>query len=129
MGAPTLPIERGQSVAPDESPEQRAGTVHRQKARREHACAECPDPIQPGATYIYLNTFDRGKWSRYVLCSKCERIRSCHRIVEVALGVELSYSAGKLREDVKEFIRFEVKYREAFKDAWAMSEGREADDY
>lgn len=116
-------------MAPEESAEKRPGTVHRQKARREHACAECPDPIQPGATYIYLNTFDRGKWSRYVLCAQCERIRSCHRIAEVALGEEFHYGSGKLREDVKEFIRGSKQYAGAFKDAWAMSEGRSNDDY
>lgn len=111
-------------MAPDEdpSPEQRPGTVHRQTARRAHTCAECPVPIQPGESYIYLNTFDRGKWSRYVLCQRCERIRSCHRICELALDVELPYSAGKLRESVRRMHKSIQNYPHAFLSAWEDSE-------
>jgi hypothetical protein len=100
----------------------RPGTVHRQKARRSHDCAECADPISKGQSYIYLNTFDRGKWSRYVLCQECERILNCHRVVELALGVELAFGAGTMRREVKAYIRSDAQYRSAFHEAWRMSE-------
>ncbi len=106
----------------DELPaSERAGTVHRHKARRAHTCAECPIPIQPGESYMYLNTFDRGKWSRYVLCQKCERIKSCHRIAELALDQEMPYSAGKLRDDVRRFHKTVKNYPHAFLSAWEDS--------
>ena len=104
------------------SPEKRPGTVHRHTARREHACAECTVPIEPGHRYMFLNTFDRGKWSRYVLCQKCERIRSCHSIAVLALGRDdLSYAAGQMREDVRAMCRTERGYSEEFKLAWEAS--------
>jgi len=108
----------------EESALEREGTVHRQKARRAHACAECPEPIQPGETYIYLNTFDRGKWSRYVLCSKCERIRMCHKITVLALDLELelSYAAGKMRDGVRAFHKSIPNYQHEFRHAWEDSE-------
>jgi hypothetical protein len=109
-------------MADDDLPaSQRPGTVHRQKARRAHTCAECPIPIQPGEIYIYLSTFDRGRWSRYVLCQKCERIRSCHRICELALDQDLPYSAGKLREEVRTFHKTIRNYQHAFLSAWEDS--------
>ncbi len=105
------------------SPEKRPGTVHRHKARRAHTCAECPTPIQPGESYMYLNTFDRGKWSRYVLCGRCERIRSCHQVAVLALGRDdLSYAAGKMRDDVRVLCRSERGYSQEFKLAWEASE-------
>lgn len=104
------------------SPEQRPGTVHRHKARRAHTCAECPVPIQPGETYMFLNTFDRGRWSRYVLCQKCERIRNCHKVAELALGQEFSCTAGKLRDEVKMFHRSIRNYGYEFRKAWEASE-------
>jgi hypothetical protein len=105
----------------ESSPEKRPGTVHRHKARREHACAECPVPIAPGESYMFLNTFDRGKWSRYVLCQKCERIRICHKITEMVLDLEISYAAGKLREEVRGFFRQYPNYQHIFNSAWEDS--------
>lgn len=99
----------------------RPGTVHRQKARRSHDCAECPDPIRTGQEYIFLNTFDRGKWSRYVLCLECERIRSCHRFVGVAIDSEMPLSAGNLRSEVKDLCRVSPEYKRIFLEAWAAS--------
>lgn len=99
----------------------RPGTVHRQKARKQHDCAECADPILKGQEYVYLNTFDRGTWARYVLCIECERILNCHRIAELALGEPMSCGAGTLRREVKGFIRSGTKYRVAFNEAWTAS--------
>lgn len=103
----------------------RPGTVHRQRARREHACVECPEPITAGQTYIYLNTFDRGKWSRYTLCLKCERIRLCHKIVEAALREEMPYAAGSMRDDVRAWHRSFRNYQHEFRLAWDASEPEE----
>jgi hypothetical protein len=99
----------------------RPGTVHRQKARRDHDCAECADPISKGQTYIYLNTFDRGKWSRYVLCLECERILNCHRVAELALGRELPFGAGTMRRELKEWFGGDVAYQREFRKAWRAS--------
>lgn len=114
-------------MAPDEDlpASERPGTVHRHKARRAHTCAECPVPIQLGEHYMYLNTFDRGKWSRYVLCQKCERIRSCHRVAELALDAELPYSSGKLREEVRRMHKSVRNYQHEFRNAWEDSEPAE----
>src|SRR5258708_30465004 len=108
----------GEETPPEKGP----GTVHRHKARRAHTCAECQTPIQPGETYMFLNTFDRGKWSRYVLCARCERIRSCHKVAELVLDMEISYAAGKLREEGRGFFQeFGPRYRGAFHSAWEDS--------
>ena len=105
-------------------PASRPGTVHRQKARRVWYCQECPEEIQAGSTYIYLNTLKDGRWSRYVLCLECERIRSCHRVTELSLGADLPYGAGALRRDVKGFHRTVRGYAHEFRIAWSASEPR-----
>lgn len=101
------------------------GTVHRcVKSKKQWDCAECADPICIGQSYMWLNSFDesRGSWSRYILCSECERFLSCHRFVEAALRVELPYTAGSLRRQSK--MLFEAphgRYRAEFRKAWAAS--------
>jgi hypothetical protein len=106
----------------DDDVTKRPGTVHRVKARKQHDCAECADPILKGQGYIYLNTFDRGQWGRYVLCLECERILNCHRVVELSLGSEWPHAHGRLREEVKAHIRQSGAYKRAFNEAWAASE-------
>jgi hypothetical protein len=101
------------------------GTVHRQKARKQHDCAECADPILPGETYIYLNTFDERawpQWSKYVLCLQCERILNCYRMAGVALGQESTYSAGRLRREVKEALLGSLDLKREFNFAWKAAE-------
>lgn len=109
--------------APDD-PGKRPGTVHRQKARREHACSECTTPIPKGALYIYLNTQDPKtfQWKRYVLCQRCERIRSCLHVAELALGTAESYRSGHLREEVGARRRFDRDFEHEFLTAWRASE-------
>lgn len=99
------------------------GTVHRQRARRQWDCAECPDPILKGQSYMFLNTFDERSraWSRYILCEACERVLNCHRVVELALGEDFPYSAGKMRWDLKELHNASEAYREEFRKAWLAS--------
>jgi hypothetical protein len=99
------------------------GTVHRQKARKQHDCDECADPILKGQSYIYLNTFDEysRQWSKYLLCQACERIQSCHMMAMGALGVFAPYSKGQMRSFVKETFRSEPEYKKEFLLAWEAS--------
>lgn len=101
------------------------GTVHRQKARKQHDCAECADPILKGQTYIYLNTFDERawpQWSKYTLCVECERILNCYRMAGVALGQEAAYAAGQLRREVKQILIQRAAWKREFNLAWKASE-------
>ena len=102
------------------------GTVHRQKARKRHDCAECADPILPGQTYIYLNTFNERawpQWSKYVLCLECERILNCYRVAGIALGEEATYTAGSLRREVKGILTVGGFWKREFNKAWKASGG------
>lgn len=96
------------------------GTVHRQRARKQHDCAECPDPIARGQTYIYLNTFDEQsrQWSKYLLCAECEKIFNCLRVVELDLGESLPYSAGTLRREARAYCKESTLVKKAFLKAW-----------
>lgn len=100
------------------------GTVHRQKARKEHYCAECPETIPKGCTYIYLNTFDEKsrRWSKYLLCAECERILNCYRIAALALDEDGAYSMGRLRADVKGLLVQGGFWKLEFNKAWKASE-------
>lgn len=103
-------------------PTKRPGTTHRiKKARKQQDCAECPDPILKGQPYMFLNTEHHGKWSRYILCRECERIRVCHQIAEHALSAELPYTAGRLRFDAKEYSDSSPAYKREFGRAWVAS--------
>jgi hypothetical protein len=101
------------------------GTVHRcAKSRKQWDCAECPDPILIGQSYMFLNSLDevRGVWSRYILCPECARVLNCHRVVEAALRLELPYTAGSLRREVK--MLYDAphgQYRDEFRKAWRVS--------
>lgn len=97
------------------------GTVHRQKARKQHDCAECADPILKGQVYIYLNTFDERawpQWSKYTLCLGCERILNCYRVAGVALNQEAPYSVGQLRREVKALLLEKPIWKREFNRAW-----------
>lgn len=100
------------------------GTVHRQRARIQHDCAECADPITRGQTYIYLNSFDERtrQWSKYLLCSECERIFNCLRVVELDLGETLAFSAGSLRREARAYCQESQAVKAAFKRAWSVQE-------
>jgi hypothetical protein len=101
------------------------GTVHRQKARKQHDCAECADPILKGQSYIYLNTFDERawpQWSKYILCQECERILNCYRAAGIALNEEATYPAGQLRRYVKSLLMMGGFWKLEFNKAWEASE-------
>lgn len=104
--------------APDKT--KQPGTVHRQRARKQHDCAECADPILKGQTYIYLNSFNEQsrQWSKYLLCQECERIFNCLRVVEIDLGEHLPYSAGTLRREARAYCEGSTLVRRAFRRAW-----------
>lgn len=100
------------------------GTVHRQKARKQHDCAECADPILKGQVYIYLNTFDERawpQWKKYTLCLECERILNCYRMAGVALDEEATYTAGQMQGEVREQLKYNSALRREFNKAWEAS--------
>lgn len=45
------------------------------KARRQHTCCECGDPIQPGQTYELVKGLWDGRWDTFKTCIGCTRIR------------------------------------------------------
>lgn len=101
------------------------GTVHRiSKCRKERACAECTVPIPVGSSYMFLNTHDErsNTWSRYVLCSGCERKRSCLLIAELACGTELSYRAGSLLAEIRDRRLEDNDFNHEYQIAWLASE-------
>lgn len=117
-----VPILLGDRVT-DKSKE--PGTVHRQKARKQHDCAECADPILKGQSYIYLNTFDERawpQWSKYILCQECERILNCYRVAGLAVDGEATYSASQLRREVKRVLKEDPRWKLEFNKAWKASE-------
>ena len=44
------------------------------KARREHRCAECREPIKTGQKYIYLKSLYDGVWTTTKRCIPCQSI-------------------------------------------------------
>jgi hypothetical protein len=102
------------------------GTVHRvKKSRGTWHCAECPTVLGPGASYMFLNTHDErtNTWSRYILCSECERIRSCFTVAELALDSHDSYRAGHLRQEVRERSLIDNDFHHEYQIAWLASSG------
>ena len=100
--------------------------MHRQKARKQHDCAECADPILPGQVYIYLNTFDERawpQWSKYVLCIECERILNCYRMAGKALGGDPEYTCGTMRRTVRGLLEIKADWKREFNLAWKASDG------
>lgn len=100
------------------------GTVHRQKARKQHDCAECADPILKGQVYIYLNTFDERtrQWSKYLLCAECERVFNCLRVVELDIGEDLPFAAGSLRREFRKYCTQSATVKRSFQKAWAVQQ-------
>lgn len=45
------------------------------KARKKHACCECPRPIQPGERYELVKGNWDGEWSTYKTCLPCVALR------------------------------------------------------
>ena len=44
------------------------------RARKEHICCECNEPIKPGETYEYYRGLYDGYWSVYRTCAICKLI-------------------------------------------------------
>jgi hypothetical protein len=61
------------SVYDSESPELYFDKVV--KARKEHKCCECREPIKKGDSYEYVKTLYDGYWDTYKTCIPCTRIR------------------------------------------------------
>jgi hypothetical protein len=45
------------------------------KARKEHKCCECREPIKKGEKYESVKMLYEGDWSAYKTCISCLRIR------------------------------------------------------
>ena len=53
----------------------RVASIVTPKARRPHACCECPRPIQPGDRYERVKGNWDGAWSTYRTCLPCVALR------------------------------------------------------
>ena len=78
------------------------------RARKEHTCCECHEPIKKGDNYEYYTGLYDGIWSSYKTCNTCASIRDqmcCDgfefgRLSETiweALGID--YVTGECDED------------------------------
>ena len=45
------------------------------KARKEHKCCECHEPIKPGNIYELVKGLWQGDWGTYKTCRVCAQIR------------------------------------------------------
>ena len=67
-------IECDCSYSEDWGEQRLYSAVHR-KARKEHKCCECGDPIVPGEPYEYVKAMDGNLWWDCKTCLPCVRIR------------------------------------------------------
>jgi len=63
------------------------------KARKQHECCECPDPIMPGDEYEYVSGMWDGMFMVFRTCKTCAAVRS---------GQMQSWHYGELRADLLE---------------------------
>ena len=57
-----------------------------QKARKEHHCSDCNDPILPGETYQRIGSLFDGRWSTLKVCRRCEYDRMRIFVIEQSAG-------------------------------------------
>ena len=69
-------------------------------ARKEHTCCECGGTIQPGEEYERAALVMQSRWSTYVTCMSCVRIRR-----EYCPG---GWVYGSLRETLDECLEVEL---------------------
>ncbi len=72
-----------------------AGEVTTRKARKEHLCHECHDPIVRGSRYEHASTLYDGSWSTFKTCLTCVEIRDHFDCGE-------GYVYGQLWSDIEE---------------------------
>ena len=44
------------------------------KARKPHKCMACKETIQPGQTYIKVDSLYDGDWNHVIRCARCQAI-------------------------------------------------------
>lgn len=72
------------------------------RARKQHHCIECPDPIKPGDFCLYVAGLYDGVWFDMRFCARCHFVRSAIASVERSRGCDESESwppSGTLAED------------------------------
>ena len=83
--------------------------VTQQKSRKEHACEECPFPIEKGEVYERIHSLYDGRWltyKRHILCSAAGLIdKHCTSAI------------GSVLEDLKEC---DLKKGATARNAWAQ---------
>ncbi len=75
------------------------------KARKQHRCVECNDPIMPGEKYIYFVAKFEGDFSAVKCCRRCEYLRDLIAKKEVERGCDRSESIcpfGEIRDYISE---------------------------
>lgn len=58
-----------------DAPEGRNVTETRRRARRNHACVECGDPIAAGTEYTETTGLWENRWERLRVCAGCTDVR------------------------------------------------------
>jgi hypothetical protein len=73
------------------------------RARKEHVCVECDEPISPGEEYWVIRLLDHDSdWSYWKICQPC-----------MAIGCDLAgycWGLGNLRNHIKECLGFDYMY-------------------
>ena len=67
------------------------------KARKEHRCCECREPISVGAHYEFISGLWDSEWSTFKTCLTCAQIR-----------VDFCAPFGMLRETLRETLGCEL---------------------
>lgn len=61
------------------------------KARIEHKCSECREPIPAGTRYTQIKSLFDGHWDTFKICHKCDVWRCKIAILEIAHGCLSDY--------------------------------------
>lgn len=73
----------------------------KRKARKEHICYECRGAINKGESYFVDSMIFDGEWSKYKICSKCDRRRI---LISKTLASDEASFYGELMSDWEEYV-------------------------
>ncbi len=65
------------------------------RARKEHPCCACAEPIKPGAIYHSYKSLSEGEWTRFIHCARCWSI--CEALWAVSPdAIDLELNCGEV---------------------------------
>ncbi len=71
------------------------------KARKQHTCCECGDPIKPGDRYEYVSGCWDGRWDDHHTCKTCVAIRERY--------CPHGWCYGELAQQIEECLGFDYR--------------------